>query len=179
MIKNFEDYLQLIFLAAQLPSVPRDLIFINLHKGFNQELCQEIRYIRECSKGHQYHLMVGPNPRIHVFRFLRKSPFVEWVKLYNTQRQIFKDWGFSEREAREIAISALDTYPLKNRLNDQLKQCFFYPLSSFKHFAMTSETHNQDITSLITLDYFKFASYMSKCLKIKIYNIYNLEWDGQ
>lgn len=45
MIENFEDYLQLIFLAAQLPSVPRDLIFINLHKGFNQELCQEIRNI--------------------------------------------------------------------------------------------------------------------------------------
>lgn len=52
MIENFEDYLQLIFLAAQLPSVPRDLIFINLHKGFNQELCQEIRE-------YKYHLMVG------------------------------------------------------------------------------------------------------------------------
>lgn len=74
---------------------------------------------------------------------------------------------------------ALNTYPLKNRLNDQLKQCFFYPLSSFKHFALTSETHNQDKTSLNTLDYFKFASYVSKCLKIKIYTIYNLEGDGQ
>lgn len=84
MIKNLEDYLQLIFLAAQLPSVLRDLISINLHKGFNQELCQEIRDIRECSKRHQYHLMVGPNPRIHVFRFLRKRHFVEWMKLYNT-----------------------------------------------------------------------------------------------
>lgn len=160
MINNFEDYLKLIFLAAQLPSVPRDLISINLHKGFNQELCQEVRYIRECSKRHQYHLMVGPNPRIHDFRFFRKSPFVEWVKLYNAQRQIFKDWGFSEREAREIAISALDTYLLKNRLNDQLKQCFFCPLSSYKHFAMTSENHNQDITSLITYDYLKFALYV-------------------
>lgn len=79
-----------------------------------------------------------------------------------------------------MAISALDTYPLKNRLNDQLKQCFFfYPLSLFKHFAMTSETHNHYITSLITLDYFKFASYVSKCLKNKIYTIYNLEWGGQ
>lgn len=101
------------------------------------------------------------------------------MKLYNAQRQIFKDWGFPEREAREIAISALDTYLLKNRLNDQLKQCFFYPLSSYKNFAMTSENHNQDITSLITLDYFKFASYVSKCLKIKIYTVYNLKWDGQ
>lgn len=44
---------------------------------------------------------------------------------------------------------------------------------------MTSETHNHYITSLITLDYFKFASYVSKCLKIKIYTIYNLEWGGQ
>lgn len=44
---------------------------------------------------------------------------------------------------------------------------------------MTSETHNHYRTSLITLDYFKFASYVSKCLKIKIYTIYNLEWGGQ
>lgn len=44
---------------------------------------------------------------------------------------------------------------------------------------MTSETHNHYITSLITLDYFKFASYVSKCLKIKIYTIYNLEYGGQ
>lgn len=47
---------------------------------------------------------------------------------------------------------------------------------------MTSENHNQNITSLITLDYFKFASYVSyvsKCLKIKIYTVYNLKWDGQ
>lgn len=44
---------------------------------------------------------------------------------------------------------------------------------------MTSETHNHYITSLITFDYFKFASYVSKCLKIKIYTIYNLEWDVQ
>lgn len=76
---NFDDYLHLVSLAAQLPAV-----FVNLHREFNQELCLKIWVIKECSKRHKYHLMVGPYPSIHVYRFVRKSPFVECVKLYNS-----------------------------------------------------------------------------------------------
>lgn len=42
---NFDGYLQLVFWAAQLQAILEYQLFVHIHRGFNQELCQEIRNI--------------------------------------------------------------------------------------------------------------------------------------
>lgn len=93
------------------------------------------------NKEYKYHLMVGLYSCLSI---IEEKPHGVGEAIYNTQRQIIKDWGFSERDAWEITISALDTYTIKI---DQLRLCFFYPPSLFKHFAMTTGTHDQDLAS--------------------------------